>query len=99
MKRLLLLLALLVAGQGPALADFQQGVEAFKRGDYQTAFSIFQPLAESGMPAAQTNLGLMYSQGSGTPENDAEAVKWYRLAARPISIESPEQPRNCSKPK
>jgi len=27
------------------------------------------------------NLGLMYEQGRGVPKNDAEAVRWYRLAA------------------
>ena len=30
---------------------------------------------------AQVNLGAMYDQGEGVPEDDAEAVKWYRLAA------------------
>lgn len=29
----------------------------------------------------QYSLGLMYANGSGVPQNDAEAVKWYRLAA------------------
>ena len=27
------------------------------------------------------NLGVMYDNGDGVPENDAEAVKWYRKAA------------------
>ena len=26
-------------------------------------------------------LGIMYAQGQGVPQNDVEAVKWYRLAA------------------
>ena len=30
---------------------------------------------------AQSNLGFMYSQGQGVKKNDAEAVKWFRLAA------------------
>ena len=30
---------------------------------------------------AQYNLGNMYDFGEGVPENDAEAVKWYRKAA------------------
>ncbi len=38
-------------------------------------------LAEQGMAAAQYNLALMYDNGEGVPENDAEAVKWYRKAA------------------
>ena len=29
----------------------------------------------------QTIIGTMYDGGHGVPENDAEAVKWYRMAA------------------
>lgn len=38
-------------------------------------------LAEQGNATAQHNLGYMYDFGEGVPKNDAEAVKWYRLAA------------------
>jgi TPR repeat protein len=34
-----------------------------------------------GFAVAQFNLGVMYSDGQGVPQNDAEAVRWYRLAA------------------
>ena len=37
--------------------------------------------AEQGDARAQFNLGLMYDNGHGVPENDAEAVRWYRAAA------------------
>ena len=37
--------------------------------------------AESGDAVAQYVLGLMYDNGQGVPKDDAEAVKWYRLAA------------------
>ena len=37
--------------------------------------------AERGLAFAQVNLGLMYDTGYGVPENKAEAVRWYRLAA------------------
>ena len=30
---------------------------------------------------AQTNLGMMYETGRGVPQDFAEAVKWYKLAA------------------
>jgi TPR repeat protein len=30
---------------------------------------------------AQSNLGVMYHPGKGVPQDDAEAVWWYRLAA------------------
>jgi len=37
--------------------------------------------AEQGNPIAQYNLGHMYANGRGVPRNDAEAERWYRLAA------------------
>ena len=37
--------------------------------------------AEQGIPQAQFNLGLRYDTGEGVPQNDSEAVKWYRRAA------------------
>jgi hypothetical protein len=38
-------------------------------------------LAEEGDAVAQYNLGWMYDHGEGVPENNTEAMKWYRLAA------------------
>ena len=38
-------------------------------------------LAEQGDSFAQYNLGVMYANGVGVPEYNAEAVKWWRLAA------------------
>lgn len=72
--------------QSTAWADtleqqFQQGLEATKRGDYQTAFKLWLPLAEQGNASIQFNLGLMYKKGQGIKQDDFEAVKWFRKAA------------------
>ena len=37
--------------------------------------------AEQGDAEVRFNLGVMYANGDGVPEDDAEAVRWYRLAA------------------
>ena len=37
-------------------------------------------LAEQGDADAQFNLGVMYANGEGVPQDEAEAVRWYRLA-------------------
>lgn len=37
--------------------------------------------AEQGHAAAQYNLGVMYANGQGVPQDDKEAVKWYTRAA------------------
>jgi TPR repeat protein len=76
-------LSLLVGRAFPTPTDeaFKRGVDAYKRQDYTTALREWQPLAQHGYHAAQTNLGHMYAQGRGVARNDTEAVKWYRKAA------------------
>ena len=37
--------------------------------------------AEQGDADAQFNLGFAYATGEGVPQDDAEAVRWFRLAA------------------
>ncbi len=37
--------------------------------------------AEAGDAEAQFSLGSMYANGEGVPQDDAEAVRWFRLAA------------------
>ncbi len=84
MRRILATLAVVVAllfSAGAAWADFDDGLAAFERGDYATALREWLPLAEQGDVSAQYFLGVMYSYGRGVPQNDAEAVKWYRKAA------------------
>ncbi len=76
---MLALVVVLVAA--PAWADFGAGAEAYKRGDYATALKEWRPLAEQGAAGAQNILGLMYATGEGVPQDNNEAVRWYRLAA------------------
>ena len=61
--------------------QFQQGFEAIKRDDYQTAFKLWLPLAEQGYSSAQYNLGVMYQYGRGVKQDDFEGVKWLSKAA------------------
>ena len=44
-------------------------------------FEKTRKAAEQGDAKAQYKLGVMYDYGRGVPVNDAEAVKWYRMAA------------------
>ncbi len=56
--------------------------DAYARGDYEAALGIAYPLAKEGNMIAQYYLGQMYEFGSGVPEYDVEAMKWYRKAAK-----------------
>lgn len=60
---------------GPAWAGFDEGVAAWERGDYAVALREFRPLAELWHTAAQYNLGGMYANGQGVPQDDREAFK------------------------
>ena len=73
--------AVLILFALPACADFQDGMDAADRGDYGTALLEWWPLAIQGDAWAQNSLGVMYENGYGVPQDYAEAVKWYRLAA------------------
>jgi TPR repeat protein len=54
---------------------------AFQRGLYMTALNLALPRAEAGDPAAQTLAAEILSRGLGVARDDAQAAKWYRLAA------------------
>ena len=56
-------------------------VAAYEQGDYATALRLYRRLADQGHAGAHYNLGFMYANGQGVPQNHAEAVKWYRRAA------------------
>ena len=63
--RYLLILTILLASTAFAAPDFDET----------------KALADQGDVDAQFKLGVIYDIGLGVPENDAEAVKWYRKAA------------------
>ncbi len=81
MKRATAFAVLLVVLAAPAWAGWDEGVAAYKRGDYATALREFRVLAEQGLARAQYNLAFMYDNGQGVPQDHVQAVKWYRKAA------------------
>ena len=90
MNKQLLTYFYIVVGLGlmlatPAWADFQAGVDAYNRGDYETALKEFRPLADQGDAEAQLNLGDLYHFGF---LDNKEAAKWYRLAAEQGNAEA-----------
>ncbi|MBL8258620.1 MAG: sel1 repeat family protein [Candidatus Competibacteraceae bacterium] len=79
-----LLLAGSLSGLAPvwaAEADWDRAKSAHERGDYTAELAIIRPMAEKGYPFAQFNLGVLYDEGKGMPEDNAKAMEWYRKAA------------------
>ena len=62
-------------------SQFDQGIAAYERGDWQSAYRLFRPLADQGDAYAQFNLGVMYDNGQGVAQDYFAAVSWYRKAA------------------
>jgi len=67
-----LAVAALLALSAAAFADDVDGSEAYV---------ATLRLAEQGIASAQSNLGVMYNNGQGVPQDDKAALKWYSLAA------------------
>ena len=61
--------------------EFEDGLAAYKRGDYKTAVAKWTIGANKGDAEAQNNLGLMYAKGLGVPQDDKRSVSWFRKAA------------------
>ena len=81
------IIALWVAGLFALLSSvgyadpFDDGLSAYRRNDFATAFQVWRALAENGDAHAQVYLGLLYLNGQGAPQNPTLAVMWYRKAA------------------
>ena len=81
-KALLLTSLLSISIVNTVYADYQDGLDAAKSKDYDTALSIWMPLAKQGDIDAQSALAQMYFQGNGFKQNYKQAVKWLTKAAK-----------------
>ncbi len=65
----------------PSLADVKTGVDAWGRGDYQTAISEWRGPAANGDADAQFNMAQAYKLGRGVTMDLSQAETWYKKAA------------------
>ena len=68
-------MALLLAPSVSWAEDFDAGFDTYDAGDYETAYEIWQPIAEQGDARAQLYLGVMYDNGRGVAYDYAEATR------------------------
>ena len=63
------------------VADFNDGADAYQKGDYKTAIKHWELLAKAGNASAQYILGKMYENGVGFKKSDYWAFHWLKKAA------------------
>tara|TARA_B100000886_G_scaffold292722_1_gene218651 strand:+ start:732 stop:1112 length:381 start_codon:yes stop_codon:yes gene_type:complete len=73
--------SLLLSGGASYAENFEIGFEAYERGDFSNALRIFRLAAEQGDSKAQYNLGVMYRDGQGVPQDNVYANMWWSIAA------------------
>ena len=64
-----------------AAGPLEDADAALKRRDYTTAVRLNRPLAEQGDANAQYNLGVLYDNGLGVPQDKVRAYMWFTLSA------------------
>ena len=62
-------------------AGFDEGMQAYMRGDFATAVREWQPLAQQGDAKAQEKLAEAYYWGQGVPRDYGQAMQWWYRAA------------------
>ncbi len=55
---------------------------AFNKGDYETAYKLWRPIAEQGDAEAQNYMGIIYYLGLGVNRDYTKALNWYEKAAK-----------------
>jgi len=75
-------LLLVISGCAGALISLERADRMYDTGDYTGASNQYRNAALAGSPYGQYMLGRMYAQGQGVAENQAEAVRWTRMAAQ-----------------
>ena len=67
--------------RNPNVPTRHNDVAAYNPQEYNTAYNQFLTRAKAGDPVAEYNLGRLYSDGRGAPEDDELAFKWFQKAA------------------
>jgi len=84
-RTLLFALGIAAASASAAQHEFQQGMQAYERGDFVQAQRLFLEAARQGDAHAQEMLGLMYAFGTeiyrGVPRDLFAAAQWLDRAA------------------
>jgi hypothetical protein len=81
MRPLLIMAVFFSFSLSASAQDFDKGMDALKRHDFEEALREWQPLAARGHANAQYQIGNLHEYGRGVPQSDVEAVEKYTSAA------------------
>ena len=59
----------------------EDGVAAYRAGQFRKAHALLEPLAKDGNAQAQCALAMMYSSGNGVELDEYQALAWFERAA------------------
>lgn len=82
---------LLAAMGGASAGQFDDGLAAYKKGDWGLAVQLLLPIAQKDTAQsvdAQVRVGRLAELGRGMTKNLPEAVKWYQKAADQGNVEA-----------
>ncbi len=74
-------LSLSLTAAVPAYAGIDDAINAYNTGQFDVARQEFESLAADGNGEAAFYLGRMYQFGEGVPENQSQALTWFRKSA------------------
>lgn len=69
-----------IAKNGDLAAQYYLSVKYYEEKDFRQSFTYCENLAKHGFAPAQLQLGLMYSAGFGTLEDDIKSYAWINTA-------------------
>jgi TPR repeat protein len=70
-----------LAAGGARAGALEEAARAYASEHFTRAERFVRPLAERGVPRAETLLGVMYLRGQGAPQNFQVAAHWFRAGA------------------
>jgi len=98
MKKKLTLITLLYFLSNTILADIQllpdskkvhkNAEKAMSQGNFAIAYCLWEPIAKTGDPKAQFNIGWMYHNGYGLAISDTTALAWWLKSAEQGYVDS-----------
>jgi TPR repeat protein len=68
--------------------QLEDGVSAWGQGEFASAMSLLEPLADEGQPRAQFLVGLMFTTGDGVDRDIPAGVAWFRKSAEQGNVDS-----------